>query len=180
MKDEELQILILESLTEFYQRRTRLLETLKFRDALRQENPYLLRVNMGHGGPKIVEHILSAHLSLSDERFFGEAFLKIARVVSKGFVSPNQFGYGHLFNQAFWQEITGDPDFYLKIIRLMDNDTVRQCRYEFDNAWANANNRCVGEFLSEFCNKDGSINWELLVKLNSGSEKPRKQKRKTA
>ena len=28
-------------------------------------------------------------------------------------------------DQAFWQEITGDPDFYLKLIRLMKDVPAR-------------------------------------------------------
>jgi hypothetical protein len=180
MNDDKLQALILEALIGFYQFRIRLLRTLSFNDLLRQANPYLLRATLGHSGPKIVEHILSAYLSQSDKRAFGESFLQIAKVVSRGFISSNEFVYHNLYSQVFWQDITGEADFYLKIIRLMDDKTVAQSRYQFDEVWATTNNRCVGEFLYEFCNEDGTINWQKVVKFRNATEQPNGRKPKVA
>ncbi len=69
--------------------------------------------------------------------------------------------------QAFWTEITGDPDFYLKLIRLM-KDEPAQHRIVYQKAWASAINLFTAEFIKDFCNADGSICWEKLVEFNSG------------
>ena len=40
---------------------------------------------------------------------------------------------------------------------------------EFDASYQKAANRLVREFTQEFCFEDGSIDWEKLVKFNSGN-----------
>jgi len=71
--------------------------------------------------------------------------------------------------QAFWEELTGDPDFYIKLIYLM-RDYPRQHRTDFDIEWAKAINRFEHDFLNNFGNPDGSIDWEKLLRYNSGKE----------
>jgi len=72
--------------------------------------------------------------------------------------------------QALWEELTGDPDFYLKIISLM-RDYPQQHRIKFEEEWDKALNRFEYDFLMNFGNPDGSINWEELLRYNSGKEK---------
>ncbi len=69
--------------------------------------------------------------------------------------------------QAFWTEITGDPDFYLKLVRLMRDEPSKH-RVIYKKAWERAVNRFTAEFIRDFCNGDGSINWEKFVEFNSG------------
>lgn len=68
--------------------------------------------------------------------------------------------------QAFWQEITGDPDFYLKLISLMKDEPAKH-RKEYAPAWDAAINRFTAEFIRDFCFADGRIDWEKLVRLVS-------------
>jgi len=68
--------------------------------------------------------------------------------------------------QAFWTEITGDPDFYLKLISLMKDAPTRH-RKEYTPAWDAAINRFTAEFIKDFCFPDGSIDWEKLVQFVS-------------
>lgn len=75
--------------------------------------------------------------------------------------------FRELAGQAFWTEITGDDDFYLKIIRLM-KDKPQQHLHEYVAAWNAALNRFTKEFIDEFCLEDGFIDWEKLTKFNSG------------
>jgi hypothetical protein len=85
----------------------------------------------------------------------------------KGDLSPAKSRrYFKLAGQAFWERITGDPEFYLKLIRLMRDDPDRH-KPEFKLAWDHAFNRCLMEF-AEFCNSAGEIEWERLVEFNSG------------
>jgi hypothetical protein len=234
MKSKELEALITKCLHDFYERRINRIQELKLRDVLKKKNPYLYRAIGTEKASEIVEDILSAFVSSSDEGIFGDAFFEpIAKLVSIGVVSPSdgidiaietedrytaiavksgtnwgnrdqlrkqnenfialqsrlfklhkQFdpvighGYGRkkgtpkgkiyrdVSGQAFWTEITGDPDFYLKLIRLM-KDEPQKHKIEYKKAWELAINRFTGEFISEFCFKDGSINWEKLTQLVS-------------
>ena len=68
--------------------------------------------------------------------------------------------------QTFWTEITGDSDFYLKLVRLM-KDVPAQHRKEYTPAWDAAINRFTAEFIRDFCSPDGSIDWEKLVQVVS-------------
>lgn len=68
--------------------------------------------------------------------------------------------------QAFWQEITGDPDFYLKLVRLMRDEPATH-RAEYEPAWDAAINRFTAEFVQGFCFEDGNIDWEKLVRFVS-------------
>lgn len=82
--------------------------------------------------------------------------------------------------QAFWQELTGDVDFYLKLIRLMRDYPIKH-RILFEKEWSKAVNRFEFDFLSEFADTDGGIDWEKLLKFNSGIETQRfPRKKKTA
>jgi len=69
--------------------------------------------------------------------------------------------------QAFWQEVTGDPDFYLKLIRLM-REYPAQHRAQYQVERDKAVNRFTREFLEDFAAADGAIDWEKLVTFNSG------------
>lgn len=69
--------------------------------------------------------------------------------------------------QEFWEELTGDPSFYLKLIHLMHDYPIAH-RTQFEIEWANAVNRFEREFLIEFATEKGEIDWEKLVRFNSG------------
>jgi hypothetical protein len=80
-------------------------------------------------------------------------------------------GYYKLAGQAFWERVTGDPDFYLKLVRLMRDDPDGH-RPVFKQAWDRAINRFVKQFADQFCDAAGNILWEELVKFNSGKTGP--------
>ncbi len=85
--------------------------------------------------------------------------------------------YATRSGQVFWEEITGDPDFYLKLIRLMKDYPARH-RPDYQEAWNNAVNRFTKEFLIYFSNSEGAIDWEKIAQLNSGKNPPKKPKSK--
>ena len=77
--------------------------------------------------------------------------------------------------QAFWTEITGDPDFYLKLITLM-KDVPTKHKREYTSAWNAGINRFTAEFIKDFCFPDGSIDWEKLVRFVSEEKTPKSRK----
>ena len=108
------------------------------------------------------------------------AAAKRAQQARKAFVPVIGYGYGkkklragtiylELAGQDFWWWLSGDPDFYLKIIDLMG---TRPDEYAdiFRQAYNRALNRMVRDFSMDFCLADGSINWDKLVQFNSGHE----------
>jgi hypothetical protein len=74
--------------------------------------------------------------------------------------------------QAFWQEITGDPEFYLRIVRLMDDVPARN-RPKYRILWDQAVNRFTAEFIRDFCDTTGAIDWDKLVALSSAVRRPK-------
>jgi Type II restriction endonuclease EcoO109I len=75
--------------------------------------------------------------------------------------------------QVFWEEITGDSDFYLKLIRLM-KDVPAKNRPRYRALWDQAVNRFTVEFIQDFCQPSGAIIWEKLVELTSSKKTPRR------
>ena len=106
---------------------------------------------------------------------------KLAQQVKKRFVPIVGYGYGkkklsnrglpkfyiELAGKDFWMELTGDEEFYIKLIRFMDKLPEKYVE-KFNASYQKAANRLVREFTQEFCFEDGSIDWEKLVKFNSG------------
>ncbi len=75
--------------------------------------------------------------------------------------------YYKLAGQEFWQRVTGDAEFYLKLVRFMRDDPDKH-KPVFAEAWDRAVNRLAGEFIKDFCDPSGKILWEKLVEFNSG------------
>ena len=106
---------------------------------------------------------------------------KLAQQAKKRFVPIIGYGYGkkktsnrglpkfyeELAGKNFWTELTGDEEFYIKLIRFMA-ELPEKYVADFDESYQKAANRLVKEFANEFCNVDGSIDWEKLVEFNSG------------
>jgi hypothetical protein len=226
------------SLQNFYVNRLAGLKNLSLKKVLQKKNPYLYRALGIENASEIVEQIMAAFVTSSDETIFGNVFFEpIARLAAGGQVShsegvdfvvetknkylavavksgPNwgnvdqhkrqstnfeslrrrlykmnkQFdplvgqAYGQQRSeptensrfrrrsgQAFWHELTGDADFYLKMIRLM-KDVPQRNRPIWKAQWDQAVNRFTLEFMKDFCRADGAIDWEKLVAFNSSTK----------
>lgn len=81
--------------------------------------------------------------------------------------------YRESSGQAFWEELTGDPDFYIKLITLMKEEPLKY-RDQFKSEWDASNNKFSLEFSEGFCLEDGHVDWEKWVKLVSAKEKPKR------
>ena len=75
--------------------------------------------------------------------------------------------YQELAGKRFWAELTGDEEFYKKIIVYMGT-MPEQYVANYKESYNKAANRLVREFSNSFCKEDGSIDWEKLVEFNSG------------
>jgi hypothetical protein len=228
---------IADALDDFYSRLIAKINELNIRDVMKHKNPYLFRAKAFHMASEIIDALISAIISSSEETIFGNVFFepialvasngkkslaegidvevhtddtiyafavksgtsvfnadskkrqeqnfnaayKLAQQAKKRFVPIIGYGYGkkHLSGrgrariyeewagQKFWYEISGDEDFYIKIIQFMEKLPEKYIE-EFNEAYADASNRLVREFIESFCSEDGSIDWEKLVRFNSG------------
>lgn len=236
--EDEIVKAIAEALDNFYTSLITKVDALNIKKVLRRKNPYLFRAKAMNGASQIVEAILAAFVSSSEETIFGNVFFepiataasqgqkalaegvdimverdntiyaiavksgtsvfnadsrkkqeqnfmaasKLAQQAKKRFVPIIGYGYGkkkvstkglpkfyeELAGKDFWEELTGDGEFYIKLIRFMA-ELPEQYVANFDESYQKASNRLVKEFTNEFCNEDGSIDWEKMVEFNSGS-----------
>lgn len=213
------------------------INALSIRKVMSRKNPYLFRAKAMNSASQIVEAVLTAVVSSSEETVFGSVFFeplatvaaqghkalaegvdimverddviyaiavksgvhvfnsssrkkqeqnftaagKLAHQAKKRFVPIIGYGYGkkksanrglpkpylELAGKEFWAELTGDPDFYIELIHLMDKLPEKYAE-EFQAAYQRAENRLVREFTNEFCRDDGGIDWDKLVRFNSG------------
>lgn len=235
------------ALQDFYDSLIKSIDGLDLSKVLRKKDPYLYRAKAMNRAEDIVEAILSAYVSSSEETIFGNVFFEpIAKAVTGGQKAlaegidlmvedkvmntvhaiavksgPNVFNadskkrqeenfiaasklakqgrymydaiigysygrkhitergkpkiYRELYGQEFWYELTGDKEFYKKIIKFMgDLPEINLKRYQV--SYDRAKNRLLKPFMEEFCNDDGSINWDRLVAYNSRTANPKRYK----
>lgn len=236
--NEDLMLSVIgDALNHFYVSLVAKIDSLSIKTVMRKKNPYLFRAKDMQGAAQIVDAILSAYVSSSEETIFGNLFFepiataavqgqkalapgidiivegddvifaiavksgtnvfnssskkkqeqdfaaagKLAQQARKRYVPIIGYSYGkkkngtkaipkmyaELAGQDFWEELTGDCDFYLKLIHYIDRLPKTHID-AFEAAYQKAQNRLVKEFTQLFCLDDGSINWDALVIFNSG------------
>jgi hypothetical protein len=75
--------------------------------------------------------------------------------------------YIKLAGQAFWEFLSGDADLYRRIIAPIGHK-AKERNEEFAVEYAKVLNRFTEQFIADFCNAAGSINWDKLLAFNSG------------
>ena len=231
---------IAHSLEEFYNSLLAKIDTINISDIMKRKNPYLYRAKGIQSATEIVEGVLAATVSSSEETIFGNCFFEPLAIAASGGVKalaegvdimvddrdentihaiavksgPSVFNadskkrqeqnfnaarklaqqakaiydpiigysygkkkstgkgrptiYRELAGQDFWAELTGDSDFYLKIILYMGNKP-EQYLERYRESYNRASNRLVKQFTEKFCDDEGNIDWEMLVQFNSGA-----------
>jgi len=86
---------------------------------------------------------------------------------------PERDEYVKLCGQRFWEFISGEEDLYTKIIEPLGYK-AKEKNEEFNDSYVQMINNFTVEFSNEFC-INGIVDWEKLVKFNSGKENPRKK-----
>lgn len=238
-KEEEVTQAIATALEEFYNSLIAKIDTLNINKIMKRKNPYLYRAKAMQNASEIVESVLMAFVSSSEETIFGNCFFEpIAIAASNGnkalaegidimiqdkennvmyavavksgtsvfnadskkrqeqnFMAAAKLAqqakfryeafvgycygkkkesdrgkpkmYQELAGKRFWAELTGDGEFYKKIITYMGT-LPEQYVAQYQESYNRAANRLVREFSNSFCKEDGSIDWEKLVEFNSG------------
>ncbi len=71
--------------------------------------------------------------------------------------------------QEFWEFISGDETLYLKLIEPLAHK-AHERNQEYMESYSRIINKFTIEFSNHFCLPDASIDWEKLVKFNSGKK----------
>jgi len=90
---------------------------------------------------------------------------------------PDKGEYQNLCGQRFWEFISGNENLYTEIIEPLGH-RAKERNEEFAMAYAQIINKFTMEFAKDFCEEDGKINWEKLVKFNSSVELPKRAGRR--
>ena len=79
---------------------------------------------------------------------------------------PDKSDYLKLCGQQFWEFISGDENLYTDIIEPLGHQ-AKEKNEQLVQEYGKATNRFTLEFIQTFCDTDGSIVWEEIVKFNS-------------
>jgi Type II restriction endonuclease EcoO109I len=81
----------------------------------------------------------------------------------------NKYDKGEYFKycgQKFWEFISGDLELYTKIIEPLGHK-AKERNDDFIKSYSQMINKFTKEFANEFCNDNGDIDWDKLVRFNS-------------
>jgi hypothetical protein len=136
-------------------------------DFIREGIHYLVSVRSGPhwGNARAIQKML-------------DSFNKAKEVIGEqGIVCVNGCCYGRDLNedkgeyikkcgQSFWDFISGDSNFYKKII-IPIGTKANERNIEFELEYGKVVAKFDKIFIQEFCSRDGSIDWEWIVEYNS-------------
>ena len=80
--------------------------------------------------------------------------------------NPDKGGYFKYCGQEFWELISGDAEFYTRIVEPLGHN-AKQRNWTFSEQYGAVINRLSQEFTAGFCAADGSIDWPKLVAFSS-------------
>ena len=79
---------------------------------------------------------------------------------------PDKDDYLKLCGQQFWEFISGDENLYTDIIEPLGHQ-AKERNEQFIQEYAKVINRFTFEFIEKFCDTDGNVLWEEIVRFNS-------------
>ena len=77
-------------------------------------------------------------------------------------------GYYKFSGQRFWELISGDSNFYTRIVEPLGHRAKKRTA-DFLRDYAAVQNRFAEEFTQKFCDADRNIDWDKLVRYNSAT-----------
>ena len=82
---------------------------------------------------------------------------------------PEKIEYIKLCGQRFWELVSGDENLYTELIEPLGYK-AKQKNDTFNIEYSKVVNRFTLEFLEDYCDSNGCILWDKLVKFNSGKD----------
>ena len=84
---------------------------------------------------------------------------------------PDKGDYLKLCGQKFWEFISGNSNLYADIIEPLGHQ-AKEKNEQFMQEYAKVINKFTAEFLGKFCDAEGNMLWEEVVKFNSAAYTP--------
>ena len=81
---------------------------------------------------------------------------------------PDKGDYLKLCGQKFWEFISGDDSLYTDIIEPLGHQ-AKEKNEQFMQEYDKVINKFTAEFLGKFCDAEGNMLWEEVVKFNSAN-----------
>lgn len=78
--------------------------------------------------------------------------------------------YKKVCGQRFWELISGRENLYIEIIKPLATDAKKRTE-AFEKEYSAKLNLFTRDFIRDYCLTDGSVDWEKIVKLNSGAKR---------
>jgi hypothetical protein len=91
---------------------------------------------------------------------------------------PDKGDYFKYCGQKFWEFISGDSNLYIELIEPLGHK-AKERNDDFLQSYSQMINKFTKEFTTDFCDSNGAINWNKLIKLNSATIDPNTTIRKT-
>ena len=82
--------------------------------------------------------------------------------------NPDKGNYFKYCGQDFWELISGDREFYTRIVEPLGHDAKRRNK-DFAGQYGAVANRFTQQFIALFCGDTGAIDWDKLVQYSSAS-----------
>lgn len=237
---EEIIEFVRENIVDFHQWRIDNLNNTRLHGLLKSKNPYLFRAKNLIAAPALIEALMNARLSSSEEGVFGkfleelaifvaeqcgggqksgidgidvelvrdgtryliavksgknwgnsqshrrqrEDFRKAMQVIKQSkyagevqpvlgicygnFKTKHKGDYLHIGGQSFWHLLSSDPTLYIDIVEPLGHEADKYDK-AFEEQKAATFNRLIGEFIAQYCDASGTIDWNRLVEFVSGN-----------
>lgn len=79
---------------------------------------------------------------------------------------PDKGDYFKYCGQKFWEFISGNSNLFIELIEPLGHK-AKERNEDFIQSYSQMINKFTKEFTTDFCEQNGSINWDKLVKINS-------------
>ena len=77
--------------------------------------------------------------------------------------------------EKFWTLISGEPTLFVDIIEPL-GFKAKEKNDEYYAEYGRMINKFTQEFIAEYCDNDGNINWDKIVRLNAAIKQPKEKK----
>ena len=80
--------------------------------------------------------------------------------------------------EKFWTLISGEPTLFVDIIEPL-GFKAKEKNEEYYKEYGRMINKLTQEFIAEYCDQEGNINWDKIVRLNAAIKLPKKKSKTT-
>lgn len=80
--------------------------------------------------------------------------------------------------EKFWTLISGEPTLFVDIVEPL-GFKAKEKNDEYYAEYCRMINKFTQEFITEYCDNDGNINWDKIVRLNAAIKQPQQKKGST-